>query len=493
MLTAPDALAGRCSWLRKAANNAAPVWVAFFASILLSLIALKGSALNPDGMLYVDTARMFAEGGFHAAIATFAWPFFPILMVLVSQVSGLGLETSGHLINILFMAGTCALLVACAVRMFPVAAWQVCLVVLALPGFNGYRDELLREYGCWFFVMLSFWLALRWSDAPRWPLALAVQASIVMATLFRPEALVFFAVFILWQVFAEPVEQRWQRVLQIGGLPLIGLTTMVALYVSGNLGNGRLAVDFGRLSLARFDAKAIAMASAFIDYAHDQARIVLFYGSLAIVPIKFINKIGIFIVPLLYSFSGQGLRPTLARNPLFAWAFLGYLLVLGIFVLDMQFLSGRYVGLLILFSAPLTGYGFWRLTKKFPRWTVPMLVITLLIMISNVITFSPSKSRHVYVEAGEWLAKNVKESPRVYVESGRVAYYAGWRYAPRHGIRRDRKRLKEAVTRGEYDWVVLVEFRNEPEITPWLESAGLAEIRRFVDSSRDEILIAKPK
>jgi hypothetical protein len=159
-------------------------------------------------------------------------------------------------------------------------------------------------------------------------------------------------------------------------------------------------------------------------------------------------------------------------------------------VLDLQFLAGRYAGLLLAFATPLTGYGLWRLMKHFPRWTVPIIALSLLVMIGNVVTLAPAKLHHV--EAGTWLAKNVKESPRVYVESGRAAYYAGWRYAPNR-VSLNRDQLKEALRRGEYDLVVLEMSRKEPEITPWLESAGLIEVRRFVHPSREAVIIAEPK
>lgn len=199
-----------------------PVRTAFLGSVMLSLIALQQGILNRDGMLYVDTARVLLDQGFGAAMTNYSWPFLAILMAGVSTITGLSLEVSGHLLNTFFMAGVCALLVACAARMFPEAIWHIALVVLALPGLNGYRDELLREYGCWFLVMLAIWLILRWSDAPRWPLALATQCAIGVAALFRPEALAFFPALILWQWFAASKETRWRRVAIIGSLPMIG-------------------------------------------------------------------------------------------------------------------------------------------------------------------------------------------------------------------------------------------------------------------------------
>ncbi len=461
----------------------------FLGSLLLSLVAVQRGTINRDGMFYVEIARSFLEGGFAAAYATFHWPFLSILMAVVSQVTGLGLEASGHILNALFLAGACALLVACAGRLFAEAVWPVALILLALPGFNAYRNEMLREYGAWFFVMLSFWLALRWADRPRWLPALAAQLSLVAAALFRTEALAFFPALILWQAFEAPAGERWRRLVMIGGLPLIGLATLLALHVAGQFGSGRLARDFSRFNVERFDAKAVAMAPAFIDYARDQARTVLFFGSLAIVPLKFVGKAGIFILPLLYAFRGQTLRAALGRSRLFAWAFLAYFLVLCIHALDLQYISGRHTGLLLAFAAPLTGYGYWRLMQRFPAWKIPMVLLALLVMVGNVISFGQPK--HHFIEAGNWLARNASDSPRVYVESPRAAYYAGWRFTAR-SLPEDRSGLAPGLDEDKYDLVVLEVSRKEPAVEPLLRELNLVVVARFAHPNGDAVIVARP-
>lgn len=466
-----------------------PAGTTFVASLLLSLVAAQGRLINRDGMFYVDIARSFLDGGFAAAYAIFHWPFLPILMAVVSQVTGLGLEASGQVLNALFLAGACALLVACAGRLFPEAVWPVALVLLALPGFNGYRDELLREYGGWFFVMLSFWLALRWAERPRWLPALGVQLSLIVAALFRSEALVFFPALFLWQAFEAPAGERWRRMAMIAGLPMLGLVLSVGLYATHQFDTGRMARDLGRFSIERFDAKALAMAPAFDSYARDQARSVLFFGSLALVPLKFIGKMGIFVLPLLYAFYGRSLRTMLGRSRLFAWAFLMHALALCVFVLDQQFLSGRFLGLLLAFAAPLTGYGLWLLMQRFPAWKKPMVLLAVLVMVANVVSLGPAK-RH-FVEAGNWLARNASDSPRTYIESPRAAYYAGWRFIHRPAPE-DRSGLVLGLEQGRYDLVVLEVSRKETGIDAWLRDRKLARIASFAHPNGDAVIIAAP-
>lgn len=484
-------LTGMPSWLDRALTRLTPVSAAFVGSALLSLLAIwRSPTINGDGMLYVSTARIFLQEGFSAAQGAFAWPLLPILMAVVSKATGLGLENAGHFINILFMAGACAFLVASATRLYPEAAWTTCLVLLAIPGLNGYRDELIREYGCWFFLMLSFWLALRWSERPSWRQALIIQASLGGAVLFRPEAMIFFPALIAWQFFSAPKENRLRRLIMVGTLPAIGLATLVVLYFNGHLASSRIAADLSRISPARFAAKAQAIAPALFWYARDQAGNILFFGSLALIPLKFVKKMGPFIIPLLFLLAARpGIHTTLARSKIFVWAFAAHLLVLMVFVIDMQFVSGRYIALLLLLAVPATGLGFWLMTQRFPRWKHLMTAIALLIMVNNVMSFSPARNH--YSDAGKWLAANATDSAQVYIESGRAAHYAGWRFAYRPKAV-DRQQLPAALAKGQYRLVVLEVSRQEPEIGPWLESIGLHEIQRFSNTSKDAVVIAEP-
>ena len=475
--------------LTRLAKNISAAQAAFLGSFLLSLVALiNNPVINRDGILYIETARIFLADGFIAANKSFNWPFLPVLMALVSKLTGIGLEKTGHLLNALFMAGACAFVVASAKRQTPEAAWSTCLVVLALPGLNQYRDELLREYGCWFFLMLSFWLAHVWAESPRWGTAFIVQICVGAAALFRPEALAFFPALIMWQAFSAPKGEKWRRSLMIGGLPLLGLATMVTLFVSGQLESGqRLAGELGRINSARFDVKAKALADALVPYAKGQAGTILFMGSLAIIPLKYLKQLGIFIIPLLMLFQSSGLRLSLSRTPLFAWALLAHLLVLSAFVVDMQFLAGRYVAVLSLLSAPFIGLGLSQLIKRFPRWKNAMLVIVLLIMVSNVVSLNPGQNH--YIKAGEWLAKNASNTPRIYINSSRVIYYAGWK-TDNVGDSNDRQYLSSAIQKGKYDLVVLEVSRRETDIDSWLENNHFRVTKRFKNSRNDSVIIA---
>jgi hypothetical protein len=387
------------------------------------------------------------------------------------------------------MAGACGLFTASVARMLPECAWYGCLVILALPGFNAYRDELLRECGAWLFVALSFWLLLKWRDAPRLATVLAAQAALVVGALFRTEVVAFFGAFALWQLIAAPAGARWQRLLQVSGLPLVGMAILMALYATGNLGSERLVADFARLGLETFDLKSQALAESLDLFARDRASTILFFGSLAIVPLEYVDNMGVLLIPLLYAVFATDVRRTLVRSQLFACGFVMQLLVLCVFVLDLQFLSNRYVALLLVCSSPLAAYGLWHFARRFPRSRIPVVAVLVVVIMSNVWTVQAGKER--FVEAGAWLAEHADESPRVYVESGRAAYYAGWRYSSRRLPDR-RNELADGLREGEFDMAVLDVAREDPPIEPWLESVGLEQVAAFFGPEGDAVIIVVP-
>lgn len=466
-----------------------PITATLAGSLALSLIARLGSEVNRDGMLYVTTAQAFLDGGYAAAKASFGWPFLSIAIAVVAKLTGLGLENAAYLLNALFMAGACALIVASVGRRAPELAWITALTVLALPGFNEYRNELLREFGCWFFIALAWWLALRWDERPRWTGALAIQAALAGAALFRPEALALFPALLGWQAFGAPKSERWRRLTMIGALPAAGGLVLFGSYIAGTLGDGRLAGEFGRFRLANFDIKAKALAGSLIVYAQDNSRTIVLFGSLALVPIKLLQKFSLLLIPLAFFFASAGARTFIHRHALFAWGIGAHLLVVSVFVLDLQFLAGRYVGLILLLATPFIAAGLHLLIRRFPRWRHLIIASALLLAAGNVVSTGPGKGH--FVEAGKWLAANVSSPERVYIDSGRTAYHAGW-HTPQVAERNRRENILRAAADGPYDLFVLEVSRKDPPWDPPLERSGLQVVQRFELRNGDAVVIAAP-
>ncbi len=477
---------GLVAWLRRR-----PVLVTFVLSLLLSWLARSGSLINRDGILYVEAARIFIEGGFSAALANFYWPFFPIAFASLAQLTGLGLEQAGYLLNALFMGGVCALVVDIARRRFPDAIWFVALVVLALPGLNEYRNELLREYGAWFFSVLALWLAVRFDEKPGWVPAQLILPSLLLGALFRPEVMAFYLAIVLWQACAAPAGERLRRVLMIAGPACaLGVIFLVYFFNSPLYEKSRLSSDVVRFGWRELELKVAAVSAVLPAYASEQVRGILVWGSIAIIPERFLAKLGVFLLPLLLlAFAGR-LGDALRRNALLSAAFAAHVLVLSIFVVGMQFLAGRYLALLYLFAAPVIGYGIWRFASDRPRWKLPLVALLTALMFANVISTEPAKLH--FVEAGNWLSANVHDTPRVYVDSGRTLYYSGWRPL-RRWYTDDRNELTDLIKAGRYDLLVLEVSRKDKGFEPWLLDNQLEIVQRFSHPNGDAVFVVRMK
>lgn len=484
--------------LRGALLTFGPARTAFIGSLTLSAIAIA-SAVGPnrDGMLYVDTARIFLEQGWGAARANFDWPFLAVLMAVVSQFSGLSPAAAGFLIGALLMAGVCSTLVLITRRSFPDAAWAACVVVLALPALNGYRDHIIREFGFWFFGLSALLAAMRWDERPGWRDAFFVHLLIGMATLFRLEAVALYAGLLGWQFFRTGVSGWSRRVVMLGAVPFLGLVVGVVLLAGSPADtHARIAYYLTAanpvLAAERFSVAAHGFASSVLNrYSADEAGSILFFGLLSIIPVKFLQASGVFAVPLGFAvFSRSGARRMQGWLPL-AWEFAAYVAVLFVFLMHQYFLTGRYVSFLNLLAVPLISAGCILMVKRFARWRWALMLVAAIVALANVTSIGPRKTQ--YRDAGEWLALQAVTPERVYIEDGRIAYFANWRMAKVVASTLSRDELARDVPSGRFDLILLNVRRKDSEFNDWLGGVPLTEVQRFTNSGGDAVVVLVPR
>jgi hypothetical protein len=477
---------------------ATPVQAAFIASLLLSFIAVMNNpVLNRDGMLYIETARDILKHGISGTAKNFDWPLLPLLIAGLGYVTQLNLESAAHILDALFMAGTCALMVDLIRRRLPEAAWVACLIVLSVPAYNGYRDYLAREFGYWFFSTLALWLALRWEDnAFRWHEAIACQVALLCAVLFRLEAIVFFPAFWGWQLVSAPAKQKTSRVLKIVALPVAAGLLFLALYATGLVKLPARVIYyldaaniFSNSKIPEQAAKLIA-SGVLPDFSKEEAGYILFFGLLSVIPIKLLGKFGILVAPFLYSCMSPSARSILAKWQVAGWMFAAHLSALVAFVTYQSFLSGRYVSVLNLLAVPVVAVGFIKLMGRFPRWKGVFLALTFITILANVVSFSPGKMQ--IKTAGVWLSENVTNSSRVYVDDQRILFYTGWGYHHEKGTTYDPAKLAQALANNEFDMLVLSVPHKDSAISNWIKANHLQVVQRFANSAGDAVVVIAP-
>jgi len=466
-----------------------PVGVAFFGSLLLSVIAVLGVVtIGKDAAFYIDIAQRVNADGVQAAILAFDWPWFPILLAWSHSLLGLPYEQAAYLWCALLMAGACALLVDALGRALPGSGLWMPLLVLALPALNSFRNDILREQGFWFFSVLALWLALNWAERGGWLRAAAIHLAIFGAALFRLEALMLFGALALWRLPDLFSYSGWNRLLQIAALPLLGgAVALVVMTVSGGFSQGRVEYYLHLLDPSAlktvFDAKTNALADAvFAKYMDDDAGLLLLGMILLAILFSFIKLCGPVALVFLRSVSWSAFGAYWRQYRLFVCAALIYIVVLVVFFLQQGFVNSRYVSYLNLLALPLLAFALVGFVQKFPRLGRVLAVLLIVQMLDNVISLGAKKTH--YVEAGQWLSQHASREASIYYDDPRIGYYAGF------GYRVTSKTLGDAMAAPEsYRYLLIEADGDEPWLLEWLKLHDLRVLERFANRKDDAVLV----
>lgn len=470
---------------------ASPVFVAFAGSLLLSLVAVLGVVtVAKDAAFYLDIAHQASEQGAWVALERFDWPWFALLLAGTHSFLGLPLELSAYLWCGLFMAGTCALLVDVVRQRAPEAAWWAVLVVLAMPAFNQFRADILREYGFWFFCVLTLWLALRWQVSSSWAKAGGLFLSLTAAALFRLEAVLLLPALALWQLPA--LKQPGHRAgalrlyLLLAGLAVAGVSGLLVAVQVFDFPADRLTYYARLLSPQRLLESFNALAEQFgnsmtYKYSRDEAGQIVFFGLVAALLIKFLQLLGPFSLVLFDRASWTRLGGVVRSFSLFGWAGLLYFLVLLLFFIQQQFVNARYLSFLNLLVVPFVALLVAACAERWPRLKRAFVAVTLLVMVANVVSLGAKKTH--YVEAGKWVSQHVPLQARIYYDDGRIAYYAGRGYPVSPS-------LQAALDAPEqFDYLLVEADGNEVWLVDWLDRHELRIIERFANRKNDTVLV----
>ena len=464
-----------------------PVWLAFFGSLLLSLIAVMGTAtVGRDAALYIDVAQQVTEQGPDVAWAAFDWPWFSLLLAVTHSILRLPLEAGAYLWCGLFFAGTSALMVDCVRQRSPDITRWACLVMLAMPAVNAFRNDIIRECGFWFFCTLALWLALRWHARGGWLRAAFIHMAIVAAALFRLEALLLIPALALWQLPGLWSSSRRLSFFQFSLLPVLGL---LVVSVTGVLLSARVVLYLDMIEphgvFASFQMLCDQFANSLINkYSQDEAGRIIFFGILATMTITFVKLMGPFAVPFILRRNWGVLGIYWRDYRPFAWAALLYLVVLVLFFIKQQFMNARYMSFLNLLFVPVLAMGLAAFAREFPRLGKGLVVLALLVMLSNVISTGAGKTH--YIEAGRWMSAHVESDAPTYFTDGRISYYAGRGYVM--PVLTQEEAISPAHA-GDYRYFVIEAKGDEPWLNEWLAAHKLRILEHFANRKGATVVV----
>ena len=210
-------------------------------SLMISFwLSYSNDIISRDSTLYINIAQKYLDEGFIEAFKLWSWPFYAIFFAMLHQMTGLGLEYSAYLFSAILEAIICVVFVKiyCKIAFTEKHLWVAALFIITFTGFNAYRGDIIRGYGFWAFTLLAIYYYLSYYQAEKKIDAIKWQLSIFIATLFRPEAIVFAVAgpFFYVFLFAVPFKKRVLSFINLNSVNFVILAViLLAFTISSEL------------------------------------------------------------------------------------------------------------------------------------------------------------------------------------------------------------------------------------------------------------------
>lgn len=496
-----------------------PRLLTLLLSPLLSLWAVyTGDAINNDGIVYISAAGRILAGDWAGAYALYNWLFFPWLIAVVSQLSGLGLEAAAQLIDAAFAA----LLAVSFVALIQVLGGDHKTqfigagVILLHPYLNEFRAEIFRDHGYWTLYLLATLFFIRFYHRPCWTNALAWGTTMMFASLFRIEGVLLLALLpsVLWLRHDLSLRVRLRLFVQshvITALLLLGVLLWMITDAEFQESAGRLyepipLFTWNEIWSAFADAlnrKAEQLQTAVLNrYSED-------YALPAVIAILLIIVLAQLVKTLtpLYTLLGllPGLRerfqPSQGSGIILLWLAVLNLTIALAFAAHFFYLASRHIVplmLIILMIIPFilaAIHDHWQRRQSQPLrrpWLFYLVLIWLIYMAGDGLISVGGASKQYFREAGQWLHEHVPPQARLYSNDRKLIYYSGrpidWNQRPTWPI------IKPLIERRfwkNYDYLALAISRKTPQILEQLNTLLGPPLASFQNNKKDNIVIYK--
>lgn len=487
--------------------------VGVLLSCLYSALRLWADPLfNPDAVFYLVAAEAWIENGVGGAMDIYWRPFYSILIGSLAMASGLSTVASAHVLDALMGAG---LLVAMQLLIRELGgdlrtqAIGVALVLL-LPSLNAFRVLIIRDFGYWTACVLGLVAMSRYAHTGRVAAAAWFYAAVLVAMLFRPEAVVLLllpAVLLLGRERRRGLRDLAVALVPLacaGSLLMLGavLSERVAGFVAGVLHESlREPLRLIDMLPQRFASMYAAFSSEVLNVDfHDYAVVGLIVGVVAIVFSHLLAAISWPVVTVcalglrrrvLATLDREALRVSLASVAI-------VVTMLCVFLVIRPIMQTRFLMLPALIVVALAPFAVIHLGRRAVvhgrqvafRWGMGVLVAYLV----GEAGFSMIHSKAYVLDAVRMVQSATPADARLLSNDPRITYLSGRRYDWQDLLEAlslqhlSARRLKVLERRYPY-WAVHLEA-GAPG-TPELERqvAGWPEIGRTANRDGDQIVI----
>lgn len=449
-------------------------WVAGFISLFLSYLAsLRAGVINADAVCYLQSAQSMPMGfDFAMHLCDQArWPLYSMLIHSLTDITTLSYINSAYLIDGFFsLISTLAFIAIIGfLKNTPRMLWLAALTILLSHEFNAVREYIVRDHGFWACYLISILCFLKFFRTEKWRYAMGWSASLVFATLFRIEALVFLLVLPLGIFF------RIKTFLKLNTLTLVGMVVLsIVLFFHPEAARklsriNELTLQFQQgidVITQRFHESANAMVQHVLSpFAARDVNCILFLMLLSWYIISVINNLTLIYAALvIYAWA----RKLLPADQSSRWILWGYILVNVVitagFLVQNMFLSKRYLlalSLTLMLWVPFALDALWTEWRR-RKW--PLIVVLFFMMTASLGgIFNFGYSKKYMSDAGYWLANHVAKKDKIYSNSLVVMYYSQHFGYNIFTINDEQAKIDIAANQQwkQYDYVVLTSNKKQ--------------------------------
>ena len=486
-------------------------WWIVLSSMLLAgwMQYIQHGWINPDTVLYFEQARLIALGEWTAAINVFNWPLYGACIAAVHKITSLGVHQSAQLLNVLFFGMATASFLT-IIQLADGGSRVMLAGTLLLFGsqylVGDVLEMLMRDEGFWAFYVTSLGFFIRYVQHNKMQDALLWQGCIIIATLFRIEAICYLIGLPLSLLLMREIslKDRIKHMLNAYSIAIVALLViLMAIIFNDDLGMqhfGRLQEVFSLNLYQEFTKK-------LFEQAHTMSSQVL--G-------KFLEEFA--VTGLLLTFVYVMIAKTISATGLITTIFAGFtlknagnniepkaylvlkttaiiaLISMALIIVKVFVLSGRYVAglswILLVFGA---FYFASLLANKDKKLALIASLIVIALCLGFVKNILPKRQGYNYTqEAVTWLKASNKENKPIYYEESRMRYYAGQPFIGTFG-ESDGMLAKHIADDSiqQFEYLMVNYSTNRPERKHYLEKTlpQYREIKRFSDYKNKKAVI----
>lgn len=495
-------------------------WVIVALSVMIATQVqyIQHGWINPDSVLYLEAAKLFANGEWQAGFNVFAWPLYALCIAAVHKFSSLNIHTSAQLLNVIFFAiATFSFLKIIQLgggkQRQLIAGALIWLSAQYMIG--GALEMLMRDEGFWALYLTSLVFFIQFYKTNQLKDALLWQLCILIAMLFRIEAILFLVLLPLVLLFNKQLQfnERLIKFFKCNMLHIALATFVIVIFIS----NSKLSSNMlGRLNeVFTFNVyqeftknlieKSHIMSDQVLgDHLDEFSLQGLLLTFLYVMCVKTITTTGIINIGLagLAAKHHKRLIDSETYRVLCATVIIA-LISMSLIITKVFVLSGRYVLALSFILMIFATFYLADLLKhlshssKQKKWLVTsLIVISLLGAVKNLL---PKRDGYNYQQqAVAWLSTYNKSNQPVFYDDPRMRYYAGLPFVGKETYQQSLTRLRQQTqhnTIQKYHFLVVTHSNKHDEYAKWIDAhlQNYKSIQRFSDATGKKSILVYEK